>query len=188
DHRRPRRGLRTGRDGVLRFLLTGGPATSGSVVGSRFAGSARDTRHAVPRVGRSATAGQPRGPGRQCRQCRPGRPGRAAQSGIRVPFVNRSAALADAAPISFWLDDPTAPPANPPLVGRTDADLTVVGGGYTGLWTALLSKSANPERNVVLLEAGRTGWAASGRNGGFCAASLTHGLANGIERFPHEMD
>jgi glycine/D-amino acid oxidase-like deaminating enzyme len=96
--------------------------------------------------------------------------------------------MADASPVSFWLDDPSAPPSGPPLVGRTTADLTVVGGGYTGLWTALEAKSADPSLEVVLLEADRCGWAASGRNGGFCAASLTHGLSNGIERFPDEID
>jgi glycine/D-amino acid oxidase-like deaminating enzyme len=102
--------------------------------------------------------------------------------------VNRAAALADAAPVAYWLDDPSAPPSASPLVGRTEADLTVVGGGYTGLWTALLSKTAHPETDVVLLEADRCGWAASGRNGGFCAASLTHGLGNGVERFADEID
>ena len=105
-----------------------------------------------------------------------------------VGSVNRRASLADASPVSFWLDDPSAPGSVPPLVGRTTADLTVVGGGYTGLWTALLAKSADPGLDVVLLEADRCGWAASGRNGGFCAASLTHGLGNGIERFPDEID
>ena len=54
--------------------------------------------------------------------------------------MNRDAALADAAPMSYWLDDPTAPSSGPTLVGRTTADLTVVGGGYTGLWTALLGQ------------------------------------------------
>jgi glycine/D-amino acid oxidase-like deaminating enzyme len=102
--------------------------------------------------------------------------------------VDRSAALVDAAPVSFWLDDPMAPSSGSTLVGRTTADLTVVGGGYTGLWTALLAKTAQPLRDVVLLEADLCGWAASGRNGGFCAASLTHGLSNGIERFPDEID
>ncbi len=62
----------------------------------------------------------------------------------------------------------------------------MVGGGYSGLWTALLAKERDPSRDVVLLEGDRIGWAASGRNGGFCAASLTHGEANGRERFPHE--
>jgi glycine/D-amino acid oxidase-like deaminating enzyme len=102
--------------------------------------------------------------------------------------VNRSDAIADAAPLSFWLDDPAAPPAAPPLVGRAEADLVVVGGGFTGLWTAWLAKAADPDLEVVLLDADRCGWAASGRNGGFCAASLTHGLSNGIERFPGEID
>ena len=45
-----------------------------------------------------------------------------------------------------------------------------------------------PSRDVVLLEAQRIGWAASGRNGGFCAASLTHGKDNGEQRFPDEID
>jgi len=81
-----------------------------------------------------------------------------------------------------------APSSGSTLVGRTTADLTVVGGGYTGLWTALLAKAAQPQLDVVLLEADLCGWAASGRNGGFCAASLTHGLSNGIERFPDEID
>ncbi len=67
-----------------------------------------------------------------------------------------------------------------------EADLCVVGGGYTGLWTALRAKERDPGRRVVLLEAQRLGWAASGRNGGFCAASLTHGEENGRTRWPAE--
>ena len=67
------------------------------------------------------------------------------------------------------------------------ADLAVVGAGYTGLWAALLAKEAEPSRDVVVLESRTAGWAASGRNGGFCAASLTHGLRNGLERFPAEI-
>ena len=101
--------------------------------------------------------------------------------------MDRLAAFTDAVPLSFWLDDPSAPPPALPLVGQISADLTVVGGGYTGLWTALLAKTADAGRDVVLVEADRCGWAASGRNGGFCAASLTHGLANGVERFPDEI-
>ena len=52
--------------------------------------------------------------------------------------------------------------------------------------TALLAKQANPGRSVVVVEGSRVGWAASGRNGGFCDASLTHGAANGRERFGDE--
>ena len=97
-------------------------------------------------------------------------------------------ALADAEPRPYWLDRPERPDPLPPLVGYDSADLAVIGGGYSGLWTALLAKEENPGRDVVLLEAGTCGWAASGRNGGFCAASLTHGLANGIDRFPDEIE
>ena len=97
------------------------------------------------------------------------------------------ASLAESTPASFWLDSPLAPEPAPPLVGPARADLAVVGGGYTGLWTALLAKEADPSRDVLLLDARTCGWAASGRNGGFCAASLTHGLDNGLSRFPDEM-
>lgn len=62
----------------------------------------------------------------------------------------------------------------------------MVGAGYSGLWTALLAKEADPSRDVLVLEAGSVGWAASGRNGGFCAASLTHGEPNGMARWPQE--
>jgi glycine/D-amino acid oxidase-like deaminating enzyme len=63
----------------------------------------------------------------------------------------------------------------------------VVGAGYTGLWTALLAKERDPERTVVVVEQYETGAGASGRNGGFCSSSLTHGFANGMARFAHEM-
>jgi glycine/D-amino acid oxidase-like deaminating enzyme len=104
----------------------------------------------------------------------------------RSPAPVRSA-LADATQASFWLDSPDRPAPLPPLRSRVTTDLAVVGGGFTGLWTALLAKEADPERDVVLLEARSTGWAASGRNGGFCVASLTHGLANGLDRFPDDV-
>jgi len=93
-----------------------------------------------------------------------------------------------AKPAPFWLDQPDRPAARPPVRGELTCDLVVVGGGFSGLWTALLAKEANPGRSVVLIEGNRIGSAASGRNGGFCDASLTHGAENGRERFPAEFD
>jgi glycine/D-amino acid oxidase-like deaminating enzyme len=98
------------------------------------------------------------------------------------------AAYADAVPRSFWLDMLPEREPHPPLEHATDADLCIVGGGYTGLWAALYAKALDPDRDVVLLEATRCGNGASGRNGGFVQSSLTHGTSNGLSRFPDEID
>lgn len=97
------------------------------------------------------------------------------------------AVIAGARSTPFWLDSPKRPAAAEPLTGTESADLLVVGAGFTGLWTAVLAKAATPERDVVLLEGGRVGWAATGRNGGFCSASLTHGFGNGLSRWPQDL-
>ncbi|MDD9379217.1 FAD-binding oxidoreductase [Streptomyces sp. ZAF1911] len=106
-----------------------------------------------------------------------------------APDAMRTAArsLSEAKPVSYWLDDPGKPAAEPALTGDEHCDLLVIGGGYSGLWTALIAKERDPARDVVLIEGHEAGWAASGRNGGFCAASLTHGLANGMARWPDEL-
>lgn len=88
----------------------------------------------------------------------------------------------------FWLDDLPPAFARPRLSGDHRADLVVVGAGYTGLWTALQAKRRRPDAKVVIVEARTVGWAASGRNGGFCEASLTHGRDNGLSRWPDEID
>ena len=103
------------------------------------------------------------------------------------PFVLRH--LADVQPELWWLDsDPLEPAPHSALIGDIGADLCVIGAGYTGLWTALLAKERDPEREVVLVEQYETGAGASGRNGGFCSASLTHGYLNGVRRFPDEIE
>ncbi len=101
-------------------------------------------------------------------------------------LVERSLASSEQA--VFWLDDARAGTRHPELTAHTRADLTIVGGGYLGLWSAVHAKRRDPGRRVVLLEAHTIGWAASGRNGGFCEASLTHGEDNGRNRWPEEYD
>lgn len=99
-----------------------------------------------------------------------------------------TASLASASTTPFWLDNPDRPAPLPQLTVPRSTDLAVVGGGFVGLWTALLAKEADPGRRVILLEGGRIGWAASGRNGGFCESSLTHGPENGQQHVPQEND
>jgi glycine/D-amino acid oxidase-like deaminating enzyme len=93
--------------------------------------------------------------------------------------------FADAEPRPYWLTQPDAPEPGPRLDEDLEADLIVIGGGLTGLWATLLAREAGQE--VVLLEGERIAFGASGRNGGFMDASLTHGLENGMARWPDEM-
>jgi glycine/D-amino acid oxidase-like deaminating enzyme len=97
-------------------------------------------------------------------------------------------AIAGATRKPYWLDTGDAPEANQPLTESETCDLCIVGGGFTGLWSAIVAKERDSSRDVVLIEADRVGWAASGRNGGFVDASLTHGLANGLDRWPDEIE
>lgn len=95
-------------------------------------------------------------------------------------------ALAETRQAVFWTDDLPHRRARPRLVGDVGVDLAIVGGGVLGLWTAILAKERDPDRRIALVEARRIGWAASGRNGGFVDASLTHGEGNGRTRWPEE--
>ena len=97
-------------------------------------------------------------------------------------------AIADADPYPYWYDDADEPDSNPTLVRTESCDLCIVGGGYTGLWTAIIAKERDPSRDVILIDAHEVGSAASGRNGGFMDSSLTHGVANAQQRFPDEVN
>lgn len=95
--------------------------------------------------------------------------------------------LTDTLPAVYWLDRSDAPEATRPLSGNHAADLVIVGSGFTGLWTALQAAEAAPGRRIVVLEAEVSAFGASGRNGGFCEASITHGLDNGLAHWPDEL-
>ncbi len=80
---------------------------------------------------------------------------------------------------SFWLetcDDDLTP--RDPLPGDLDVDVAIVGGGLTGLWTALYLRELAPDCRVAVVESEVCGFGASGRNGGWCSAlfptSLDH--------------
>jgi glycine/D-amino acid oxidase-like deaminating enzyme len=76
--------------------------------------------------------------------------------------------------LSFWHDSlpyPVSP--RPTLQSDIDADVAIIGAGYTGLWTAWYLKQSDPSLHIVILEAEIAGFGASGRNGGWCSAFLS---------------
>ena len=80
-------------------------------------------------------------------------------------------------PRSLWwdtLDEPVTPRAA--LDGDTEADVAIVGAGYTGLWTAHYLARADPKLRIVVLEQAVAGFGASGRNGGWCSAFFATSL------------
>jgi glycine/D-amino acid oxidase-like deaminating enzyme len=81
--------------------------------------------------------------------------------------------VADAATPSFWLDALGKSAGRPPLAGDRQADVCIVGGGFTGLWTAYELRRADPSLEVVVLEARHVGFGASGRNGGWVLGELS---------------
>jgi glycine/D-amino acid oxidase-like deaminating enzyme len=98
--------------------------------------------------------------------------------------------------LGFWwrsLDGP--PPARPPLPGPAEADVAIVGAGFTGLWTAYYLKRAQPSLRIVVLEREVAGFGASGRNGGWVSGFFSgpphryeaHGGREGFSRLQRAM-
>ncbi|PWN03311.1 FAD-dependent oxidoreductase [Nocardioides silvaticus] len=82
--------------------------------------------------------------------------------------------------VSLWWQQLGSPGVTrPPLPGSTAADVCIVGGGFTGLWTAYYLKRAQPDLRIVVLEGRFVGFGASGRNGGW----LTNSVTGGRERY-----
>ncbi len=74
--------------------------------------------------------------------------------------------------VSYWWQARGVPPRRSPLPGGAEADVCIVGAGFTGLWTAYYLKRADPGLRIVVLEANFAGFGASGRNGGWVTATL----------------
>jgi glycine/D-amino acid oxidase-like deaminating enzyme len=96
-------------------------------------------------------------------------------------------ALRNAEPGSFWIGQSGAPVVSAPLSADTATDLVIVGAGFTGLWSAWRALDRDPTLSVVVLDGKTLGYGASGRNGGFVSASLTHGLAHGRALWPDDL-
>jgi glycine/D-amino acid oxidase-like deaminating enzyme len=78
---------------------------------------------------------------------------------------------------SLWLRDALGtqdPHDSPPVKGHSTTDVCIIGGGFTGMWTALELKARAPETDVTLVEADICGAGASGRNGGFALTWWAH--------------
>ena len=84
--------------------------------------------------------------------------------------------------VSFWMEQLGPAPERPPLDGTVEADVCIVGAGYTGLWTALELRRADPSLEVVVLEKETAGFGASGRNGGWVLGALVGSKAGWIAK------
>ncbi len=84
--------------------------------------------------------------------------------------------------VSLWFEQLGPAPERPALEGRIEADVCIVGAGYTGLWTAYELRRADPSLEVVVLEKETAGFGASGRNGGWVLGALVGSKAGWIAR------
>ena len=88
---------------------------------------------------------------------------------------------------TYWLDSLEPVEADPALNSNISCDLLIVGGGFCGLWAAILAKEQDPDRRVVLIEAKSVANGASGRPAAILSTSVMHGIANTERMFPSEV-
>jgi glycine/D-amino acid oxidase-like deaminating enzyme len=93
--------------------------------------------------------------------------------------------MEDLATRSYWLGLDEYEPG-PPLDGDMEADIAIIGGGFTGLWTAYHLLKADPGLTVIVLEASAVGYGASGRNGGFAMPLVHRSIQSLVETLGRE--
>ncbi|MGN8157793.1 NAD(P)/FAD-dependent oxidoreductase [Salinisphaera sp. RV14] len=84
---------------------------------------------------------------------------------------------------NYWVDSVGDAASRPPAADRHEADVVIVGAGFTGLWTAYYLSGIRPQLDIVVLEAETVGHGASGRNGGWVIGNLA-----GLERLVGDLD
>lgn len=106
----------------------------------------------------------------------------------RVFAMTKHSDFSEAQKSPFWGETVSSKIDSQQLSADISCDLAIIGGGFAGLWSALKARERFPDARIVLLEAGSVGNAASGRNGGFCAPSISHGVSNALARWPAEAE
>ncbi|MFK7994325.1 MAG: NAD(P)/FAD-dependent oxidoreductase [Granulosicoccus sp.] len=96
--------------------------------------------------------------------------------------------FANASSVPYWSTTLNESDACAPARNDIVCDIAIIGGGFTGLWSALKACERYPDAHIVLVEGNLCGTAASGQNGGFCAPSISHGVSNALSRWPREAD
>ena len=95
--------------------------------------------------------------------------------------------MVDYTNLSLWLATfPGSLEPRPPLDGDSEVDVVIVGGGFTGLWTAYYLAERDPSRSILVVEREICGFGASGRNGGWCVGELATGVAGYARHSNHE--
>jgi glycine/D-amino acid oxidase-like deaminating enzyme len=94
--------------------------------------------------------------------------------------------VADAVTTPLWIDQAGPVPIRPPLRGDVDVDVAIVGGGYSGLWTAYYLHQIDPTLRIQIIEKHHCGFGASGRNGGWAVGELAGSFDSYAQRSSHQ--